>query len=91
MVSHSVSKTVVAHTDTQPKEKDAPKPLFIKSCVFKDLSFLLSANERDKSLIEFGAHQAILVQSKEARDNLPSILKGAINCARNIRIKGIGI
>ena len=45
-VSIDLPKEMVAHTDTQPKEKDAPKPLFIESCVFKDLSFLLSANER---------------------------------------------
>ena len=42
------------------------------------LALLLNANKREASAIEFGAHQVILVQSKEAKDNLPSILKGAI-------------
>ena len=55
-----------------------PMPLFLSSCNEKDLSLLLSTNKRECSAIEFGAHQVILVQSKEAKDQLPSILKGAI-------------
>ena len=55
-----------------------PEPVFLDSCEEKDLSLLLSTNKRDCSAIEFGAHQVILVQSKEAKDNLPDILKGAI-------------
>ena len=43
-----------------------------------DLALLLRTNKRDTSAIGFGAHQVILVQSKEARDSLPSILKRAI-------------
>jgi len=42
------------------------------------LSLLLSTNKRECSAIEFGAHQVILVQSKEAKEKLPDILKGAI-------------
>ena len=55
-----------------------PTPVVLESCETDDLALLLSSNEREASAIEFGAHQVILVQSKEAKDNLPSILKGAI-------------
>lgn len=55
-----------------------PMPVFLDSCEEKDLSLLLSTNKRECSAIEFGAHQVILVQSKEAKDRLPDILKGAI-------------
>lgn len=55
-----------------------PEPVFLDSCEEKDLSLLLSTNKRECSAIEFGAHQVILVQSKEAKDKLPDILKGAI-------------
>ena len=55
-----------------------PIPVFLDSCKEDDLSLLLSANKRECSAIEFGAHQVIIVQSKDARDRLPDILKGAI-------------
>ena len=55
-----------------------PTPVLLESCKIDDLALLLSTNKRESSAIEFGAHQVILVQSKEAKDNLPSILKGAI-------------
>ena len=55
-----------------------PVPVFMDSCKEEDLSLLLSTNKRECSAIEFGAHQVILVQSKEAKDKLPQILKGAI-------------
>ena len=55
-----------------------PTPVFLESCEIDDLALLLSSNKREASAIEFGAHQVILVQSNEARDNLPTILKGAI-------------
>ena len=55
-----------------------PTPVLLESCKIDDLALLLSTNKREASAIEFGAHQVILVQSKEAKDNLPSILKGAI-------------
>ena len=55
-----------------------PTPVFLESCEIDDLALLLSSNKREASAIEFGAHQVILVQSKEAKDKLPSILKGAI-------------
>lgn len=55
-----------------------PTPVLLESCRVEDLAILLSANKRQKSAIEFGAHQVVLVRSKEARDKLPDILKGAI-------------
>ena len=55
-----------------------PTPVLLESCKIDDLALLLSTNKREPSAIEFGAHQVILVQSKEAKDSLPSILKGAI-------------
>ena len=67
--------------DVLPEDKGmfpGPIPVLLESCDIADLAFLLSTNKREKSAIEFGAHQVILVQSKEAKDNLPSILKGAI-------------
>ena len=55
-----------------------PTPVIIMSCEVDDLSRLLSSNEREGSEIEFGAHQVIIVQSKEAKDNLPDVLRGAL-------------
>ena len=55
-----------------------PTPVLLESCKIDDLALLLSTNKREASAIEFGAHQVIIVQSKEAKDSLPSILKGAI-------------
>ena len=55
-----------------------PTPVLLESCNIKDLSLLLRTNKREASAIEFGAHQVILVQSQQARECLPSILKGCI-------------
>lgn len=55
-----------------------PAPILLEPCEAKDLALLLSRFKRTPSPIEFGAHQAILVQSREAKDSLPPILKGAI-------------
>ena len=55
-----------------------PIPVVVESCEVKDLALLLRANKREASAIEFGAHQVILVQSQQARENLPKILKGAM-------------
>lgn len=52
-----------------------PTPIVLDACNDSDLALLLSSNKREQSAIDFGAHQAILVQSKE---NLPSIFEGAI-------------
>ena len=67
--------------DYIPEDKGmlpGPTPVLLESCNKDDLAFLLGTNKREKSAIEFGAHQVILVRSKEAKDKLPSILKGAI-------------
>ena len=67
--------------DHLPSDKgmfSGPTPVLLDSCEESDLALLLSSNKREGSRIEFGAHQVILVQSKEAKDSLPSILKGAI-------------
>ena len=55
-----------------------PIPVIVESCEVGDLALLLRANKREVSTIEFGSHQVILVQSQQARDNLPRILKGAL-------------
>ena len=55
-----------------------PTPVLLESCKIDDLALLLSTNKREASAIEFGAHQVIIVQSKEAKESLPPILKGAI-------------
>ena len=55
-----------------------PTPVLVESCKVDELALLLSANKRKASAIEFGAHQAIIVQSKESKEKLPDILKGAI-------------
>ena len=55
-----------------------PTPVIVESCEVGDLALLLRANKRDVSTIEFGSHQVILVQSQQARENLPRILKDAL-------------
>ena len=55
-----------------------PTPVIVESCEVSDLALLLRANKREVSTIEFGSHQVILVQSQQARKNLPRILRGAL-------------
>lgn len=55
-----------------------PTPVVVESCEVNDLALLLRANKREVSTIEFGSHQVILVQSQEARKNLPSVFKNAL-------------
>lgn len=71
-------KDSIDHLPDEEGMFPGPTPVFLESCEIDDLALLLSSNEREASAIEFGAHQVILVQSKEAKDKLPSILKGAI-------------
>lgn len=40
-----------------------------------DLAMILRGNKTQASRIEFGAHQAVLVVSDEARENMPDELK----------------
>ena len=55
-----------------------PTPVVLQACNDHDLAKLLSSNATEPSDIDFGAHQVILVQSKQAKDKLSSIFKGAI-------------
>ena len=52
-----------------------PKPALLLSCDFNMLALMLS---RKATAIEFGAKQAIIVQSEKAKHNLPDQLKGGI-------------
>ena len=71
-------KDSIDHLPNDVSMFDGPTPVVVESCEVNDLALLLRTNKREVSAIEFGAHQVILVQSKKTRDNLPSILKGAI-------------
>ena len=55
-----------------------PKPVLLVSCDFSDLALLLKGNRRDASAIEFGAKQAIIVQSNEAKQNLCKRIKAIV-------------
>ena len=55
-----------------------PTPVLLESSKTGDLALLLTENKEEYSAIDFGAHQVILVQSREAKDKLPSILRNAI-------------
>ena len=55
-----------------------PMPVLLYTCVASDLALLLRGNKRGKSQIEFGAHQAIIVQSEAAKSQIPEELQGAI-------------
>ena len=57
---------------------DGPKPVLLGSFSQADLAILLRGNQRNTSIIEFGAHQAILVASNKARDMLPEELSHAL-------------
>ncbi len=67
--------------DHLPKDKGllrGPKPVFLQ-CEPDEISQVLNPNSKSTSL-QFGAYQAIIVQSKEAKESLPTSLK------RNIRL-----
>ncbi len=55
-----------------------PKPVLLGSCSQSDLAIILRGNKRKATTIEFGAHQAILVASNEARERLPEELSHAL-------------
>ena len=71
-------KTSIDHLPDDEGMFPGPIPVLVESCEVDELALLLSTNKRKASAIEFGAHQAIIVQSKESKDKLPDILKGAI-------------
>ena len=55
-----------------------PTPIVLDSCNVSDLALVLQTNKREASTIEFGAHQVIIVQSEEAKKNIPDVLKAGI-------------
>lgn len=55
-----------------------PLPIVLDSCNVSDLALVLRTNKRESSTIEFGAHQVIIVQSEEAKKNIPDVLKAGI-------------
>ena len=55
-----------------------PKPVLLESCSQSDLAIILRGNKRKTATIEFGAHQAILVKSNEARRKLHEDLSHAL-------------
>ena len=57
---------------------NGPKPLLLHKCSPTDLAVALAGRKQAGSTIDFGAHQAILVRTKEAKDKLPRALKAAI-------------
>ena len=54
-----------------------PKPVLL-SCDFDDLVLLLKGNRREASAIEFGARQAIIVQSEETKKDLSNKIKAIV-------------
>ena len=64
-----------------PRDKgilEGPHPVLLWSPDIDDLAFLLKIQKRDSSVIEFGAHQVVIVRSKEVRQGLPKIFESAI-------------
>ena len=67
--------------DTLPEDRGmfpGPLPVFLQSCQTSDLALLLQSNKRVSSTIEFGAHQVIIVQNEQSKENLPDVLKAGI-------------
>ena len=55
-----------------------PKPFIFDSCSATDLAIVLAGNKRTCSSIDFGAHQAVLVRTQGAKQDLPNDLTSAI-------------
>jgi len=55
-----------------------PKPVILLSCSYSDLALLLRGNRREASAIEFGARQAIIVQSDTTKRKLHQELSGIV-------------
>ena len=64
--------------DKDQGQLDGPKPVLLESCSPSDLAIILRGYKRKTTAIEFGAHQAILVASNEARERLPEELSHAL-------------
>ena len=91
--SHSGILDVAAHVikllqylfpksiDTLPEDTGVfpgPLPVILHSISESDLAIILRGNRRMSSSIEFGAHQAVLVQSETSKSRLPEELSSAI-------------
>lgn len=57
---------------------DGPLPTLLTDTSKDDLSLLLCGSDPKESQIEFGAHQAVLVRTQEAKSKLPSELRSAL-------------
>ena len=55
-----------------------PKPVLLLSYDFSDLASILKVSRREASAIEFGARQAIIVQSEEVKQNLRKKIKAIV-------------
>ncbi len=53
-----------------------------------DFLSILNSHKRESSTIEFGAHQVIIVQSEEAKKNLPDVLR-SVNVLTVFESKGL--
>ena len=57
---------------------EGPMPVLVDTCDSGDLALLLRGNKRDKSAIEFGAHQVVIVKTEAAKRHIPDELKNAV-------------
>ena len=67
--------------DVLPRDQGmfpGPMPVLLLSCEFSDLVLLLKGNRREASAIEFGARQAIIVQSEEAKETVRKKIKAIV-------------
>jgi len=67
--------------DTLKKELahfEGPRPFLLPHSTTEELCCLLASSVDETTTIEFGAHQAILVRSQEAKDRLPPEFDGAL-------------
>ena len=58
--------------------EDAQKPIIVTYDSVDELPYILAGSQDKKREIDFGAHQAIIVQSDEEKQMLPESLHGAI-------------
>ena len=82
--------------DVDPKSREVahfkgPRPLLLTQSSTEELVCLLaggSASTEEKSTIEFGAHQAIIVRNQQAKETLPAEFQGAL-CLTTNEAKGL--
>ena len=60
------------------KPKSTPVLLQLSGDNVNDLALIMSGNKREASNIQFGAHQAVIVQSEEAKKEAAAFLSGNI-------------